>query len=322
MLSTESVDAFCRQASELLSVHDIHRTSAVATSPFRGQVRAATLGDIQLVYLEQGVDMHVDILERIDYYDLMLAVAGTNEITCDDARAQINRAHGALLSPRMRARMRMDAAYRQMHLRIERHALDRRLEALLGRPPHAPVSFDLSMDLASPQLSTWTSSLGLLIRDLDMANGLTAHPLAAASWQEMLLTGLLLSQPHTYSADLFEQDRPQVPRRVLRAALDYCEEHLAEPVTVGEIAQHVGISVRSLQRAFQENVGTSPSRYLQSLRLARVRQDLLAPNPRSPVSVTEIAYRWGFVHLSRFAAAYKRRYGEAPSDTRSRAADD
>jgi AraC-like DNA-binding protein len=28
--------------------------------------------------------------------------------------------------------------------------------------------------------------------------------------------------------------------------------------------------------------------------------------------VASIAHRWGFTHLSRFAAAYKKRYGESP----------
>ncbi|GAA4481853.1 AraC family transcriptional regulator [Rhodococcus olei] len=317
-LSTADIDEFRSRASELLSTHSIRRSDTGA-APFDGHVRVAGLGDLRFVYLEQGVGMDVDILERIDYYDLMLAVSGTNRLTAGDDRAWVGDGRGAVLSPRMRARMQMDADYRQIHLRIDPRALDRRLEALLGRPPHAPLTFDLPMDLTSPRLSTWTSSLRLLLRDLDQADGLSRHPLAAATWQDMVLTGLLLAQPHSYSAALAEPGRPQVHRRELREAIDFCEAHLTEPLTIGEIARHVGVSVRSLQRAFQEGLGTSPGRYLQSLRLARVRRDLLDADPGSSVPVTEVAYRWGFVHLSRFAAAYRRQYGELPSDTRSRA---
>ncbi|MDZ7918389.1 MAG: AraC family transcriptional regulator [Rhodococcus sp. (in: high G+C Gram-positive bacteria)] len=318
LLRTADVDEFCSSASQILSVHDIHRTTTHDPDPFRGQVRATSLGAIELVYLEQGVDMDVDILERLDYYDVMLAYSGTNRIICSDQHTQVGADRGALLSPKMRAKMSMDAEYHQLHLRIDQHVLNNRLENLLGRPSHDPAVFDLTMDLSSPQLSTWMASLRLLIDDLDKEEGLTRQPMAAVSWQEMLLTGLLLSQPHSYTRALHEHDRTRIHRRAFQRALDFCDEHLADPITVGDVAQHIGISARSLQRAFQEELDTSPTRYLHSLRLTRVRQDLLEMDPTSPESVTQIAHRWGFVHLSRFAAAYRKRYGEAPSDTASR----
>ena len=37
-------------------------------------------------------------------------------------------------------------------------------------------------------------------------------------------------------------------------------------------------------------------------------------------SVTEIAMQWGFTHMGRFSIEYRRRFGESPSETLSRAA--
>jgi transcriptional regulator GlxA family with amidase domain len=54
--------------------------------------------------------------------------------------------------------------------------------------------------------------------------------------------------------------------------------------------------------------------YLRALRLEKVRDTLSAAEPGS-VSVTEVAARWGFVHLGRFAGAYSRAFGERPSET-------
>jgi AraC-like DNA-binding protein len=34
------------------------------------------------------------------------------------------------------------------------------------------------------------------------------------------------------------------------------------------------------------------------------------------LSVTDVAFKWGFTHLGRFSQEYKRRYGELPSSTR------
>jgi AraC-like DNA-binding protein len=45
-----------------------------------------------------------------------------------------------------------------------------------------------------------------------------------------------------------------------------------------------------------------------------VREELKASGPDS-VTVTQVAGRWGFVHLGRFASAYRRKFGESPSAT-------
>ena len=53
--------------------------------------------------------------------------------------------------------------------------------------------------------------------------------------------------------------------------------------------------------------------YLRSVRLDSVRGELQAPGPGTTVAA--VAHRWGFAHLGRFTAYYRRRYGESPSQT-------
>ena len=50
-------------------------------------------------------------------------------------------------------------------------------------------------------------------------------------------------------------------------------------------------------------------------RLAAAHQDLLDADPAGGASVAEIAHRWGFAHLARFAERYRQAYGEKPSET-------
>ena len=55
--------------------------------------------------------------------------------------------------------------------------------------------------------------------------------------------------------------------------------------------------------------------YLREIRLKRAREALLAADPCSATSVTEIALDSGFVHLGRFSSEYRNRFGESPSQT-------
>nr|WP_257784150.1 helix-turn-helix domain-containing protein [Cryobacterium arcticum] len=53
---------------------------------------------------------------------------------------------------------------------------------------------------------------------------------------------------------------------------------------------------------------------MRHLRLEKVHDELVLAAPGT-VSVTEVTARWGFVHLGRFAAAYRSKYSERPSET-------
>ena len=50
------------------------------------------------------------------------------------------------------------------------------------------------------------------------------------------------------------------------------------------------------------------------MRLHRVHEELRAADPHV-TTVSRVAGRWGFLYLSRFAAAYREKFGERPSDT-------
>jgi transcriptional regulator GlxA family with amidase domain len=55
---------------------------------------------------------------------------------------------------------------------------------------------------------------------------------------------------------------------------------------------------------------------LREMRLDRVRAELQASAGVSGSGVREVAQRYGFLHLGHFAAQYRARFGERPSETR------
>jgi transcriptional regulator GlxA family with amidase domain len=104
------------------------------------------------------------------------------------------------------------------------------------------------------------------------------------------------------------------PASQIKAAVDAIEAHPERPFTVSALAEVAAVSVRTLQHGFQRHLDMSPMTYLRQVRLARAHQDLSDCGP-DQVTVTHIAHKWGFGHVSRFAAAYRRRYGVGPSTT-------
>ena len=76
----------------------------------------------------------------------------------------------------------------------------------------------------------------------------------------------------------------------------------------------MGVTERSLQRAFRELVGVSPKQYLLAHQLSGVHRALRAADPlRSRVA--DAANEWGFWHMGQLAADYRRHFGERPSET-------
>jgi len=82
------------------------------------------------------------------------------------------------------------------------------------------------------------------------------------------------------------------------------------------LARIAGLDERTLRREFASHFGISVGRYLRLLRLNDVRRDLTRPG--AVESVTQAAIRHGFFDLGRFAANYRRTFGENPSATLSR----
>jgi AraC-like DNA-binding protein len=99
------------------------------------------------------------------------------------------------------------------------------------------------------------------------------------------------------------------------------EEILAErinhPPTIPELCGLVGVSDRTLRFCCAEFLGMSPIRYVLLRRLREVRNALRAGGPDT-VNVTEVAHRFGFAQLGRFAGVYRAIFGETPSTTLQR----
>ncbi len=99
----------------------------------------------------------------------------------------------------------------------------------------------------------------------------------------------------------------------LSAVLQLMEANLEEPISSDELAQHVDLSRRQLERLFKQHLDTLPARHYMQLRLERARTML----QRTGISVVQIGLSCGFSSGAHFATAYRAHFGISPRDERA-----
>ncbi|WP_404406380.1 helix-turn-helix transcriptional regulator [Pelagibacterium halotolerans] len=157
-------------------------------------------------------------------------------------------------------------------------------------------------------------TLGMLLTTLVSGLGgdkpLHRSPKALALLTESVLHVIMENVPHKLSSRMHSHRYVILPRHI-RAAVDYMHANIHKPLTITDIATAVGVSARALQTGFRQFHETTPAAYLRRIRLEAAHAELSLPGNR--LSVREVALKWGFTHMGRFAAQYKERYGVAPS---------
>ena len=98
----------------------------------------------------------------------------------------------------------------------------------------------------------------------------------------------------------------------LKHAEDYIYANLETAITRDDLANVVGVSIRSLSRAFEKKYGTGPMTFVRQRRLDACFSRLRGSEPGTS-TVTDVAMSYGFNHVGKFALAYKEAFGESPS---------
>ena len=92
-------------------------------------------------------------------------------------------------------------------------------------------------------------------------------------------------------------------------ARDYLIRNMDAPPTLTELSRRAGINEFKLKRGFKEVFDKTVFEYLAEVRLETARIDLLEKQK----SITEIAFELGYSSLQHFSAAFKKKFGIAPS---------
>jgi AraC-like DNA-binding protein len=264
-----------------------------------------------IVRLRYGASVLVDT----DFRDMMLikgCVEGTGSVRQGGKHAQWQPGSIIPISLNLRTMFDFGRECATVALKLDRQRLELLCSRWLGHPLDEELRFALA-PFSDTLRRTWNSTLALVE---SVASGVNALPQAAeAALEEFVLTLLLRGHPHNFNEELERPER-QPDSRLVRRAVQFVEEHASSALMTPDIAAGIGASVRALQAAFRKWRQVTPTEYLRTVRLQRVRDTLLQASPST--TVTEVALDHGFFHLGRFSQHYKRAFGENPAATLAR----
>lgn len=101
---------------------------------------------------------------------------------------------------------------------------------------------------------------------------------------------------------------------LVRKAQEYCLENPAQKLRISSLCRELKINERTLRHAFHNSIKISPLAFLKMIKLNRVYKKL-RESDYSQTLIKQVAYEYGFFHLSQFSQDYKRVFGELPSQT-------
>ncbi|MGY4473039.1 helix-turn-helix domain-containing protein [Bradyrhizobium sp. USDA 3364] len=107
--------------------------------------------------------------------------------------------------------------------------------------------------------------------------------------------------------------RPSASKIVNRVE-EFLDARAPAPIHISEICSGVGVSRRTLHRAFNEVLGMGPIAFLRYRRLCTIHTIISCGLP-DDVTIADLAMQYGFLELGRFAANYRQLFGENPSQT-------
>jgi AraC-like DNA-binding protein len=254
------------------------------------EIRSATRNDYRILPLRRG------------YLDSLI---GSQTIECGPGE-------GIITSPTRPTLVRSQAGSAWLNVFLRADAVNQQLAALLGAPLHIPLEVAPRLDLTRGYGQSIARYVQLAISDFAEAGAVPWSRITVGLFEQFIISRLLLFHPHNYTEALQHYEPSIVPRDVKRA-IDFMEANLQSPITLADIVEAAGVPGRTLLKHFDHFRGISPMRYLRNARFERVREALRFADPSE--RVTDIALKWGFEHMGRFALEYRKRFGESPSRT-------
>ncbi|WP_167760153.1 helix-turn-helix domain-containing protein [Paraburkholderia pallida] len=259
------------------------------------QVSGIHIGAFSIAVVALGTAVSLEAVGDGDYAVMIACLEGSGEVEENGQVYPMLANRGYLACPRgvLRARFSRDSV--RLVIRME--------TGLLGA---LPLQRNMAFGVTNPALAPWFDYVQFLLSSRASIDAI-GKDYGVRERVEALMVTLL--ERTALPAILDDQRQPSVSREVRRAEA-FIRENLTKILSLEEIADAAGVSVRTLQASFKRHHDVSPMRYMRDLRLDVAREQILAGS-----SITDAAFDCGIPHAGRFAQYYRSRFGHLPSST-------
>ena len=279
-----------------------HRLRTVGRETLDARVNCLELGAVRLIAMRYGTSVGMTVTAPIGYFAVTLPIAGTMRIRTN----VFDPSRYAVFTPGDDLRMDWSSDLVSVVVRLEAGAVRRHLTAMAPAADADELHFDPAWP--ADRAAAFRGTIGLL---METASAGPLPPLVQGRLEDAALTSLLLGMSSSASTTLTARE-PAAALCAVRHATEIMHDDPDSVRGIPDLARRVGVSVRSLQIGFRRSTGAGPAAYLLGVRLDRARAMI---DSGAAATVADAAGGAGFVHLSRFAAGYRHRFGENPSDT-------
>lgn len=272
----------------------------------------AKLSTTSINYMDYGGDLLIEpgYLER--FFLFMAPLSGHVRLNPGTAREAVaGPGEAVFANPTDYTSIGWSSDCRQIVLTIDRGAVERNLAAILQRSLREPVLFHSLNGNGGDRAATLWRAVNFVIQEFDASESGLLDRFSAGHFENTLVTMLLQNWTSNYSAALGTSENKVAPRHVRRVE-EFIEANAHLPIRLETLVEISGVSATALFDGFRSFRQTTPMAALRDFRMQRAHEDI--ESGAAGDSVTSIATRWGFYHLGRFAADYKKRFGRSPSE--------
>jgi len=280
---------------------------------FKALLNNVRLTASTITYLRYSTGVMIGSAADDAHYLIVVPLSGTIRFLYEKSEAQLTQQRGVVIEPGHPFNIETNVHSSALIWKVPRRAVERATLEVVGTAKREPVRFDPYLDWQSRRTSRFLRSLHFVAQELDDIDLLEegAHH-QVGHLEQLLIRTLIAAQPNNLRDDPAYRGTSIAPGCV-RKVEEYIAENSGLPLAIADLATVASVSARSLHRSFKKFRGISPMSHLRDVRLHRIRADLLNAGPTA--SVSDILALRGMFQFGRFAAAYRDRFGETPSQT-------